>query len=157
MTTPAPSGFAPRSSRACSGLVQRLLRRARWALTCGAALSISACSGSGDPEPLDPQPTPPAAHVDAVDVPLRGLTSEWVAEFNDGDLAFGTPMREADGLGPLYTRTSCAACHDSGARGPGLVQKMVVVEDDGVTPKSDQSELPFGFTVHPLTAGGGIR
>jgi CxxC motif-containing protein (DUF1111 family) len=114
-----------------------------------------ACGGGSDAEPTDEAPAP-LPSVDAVDVPVRGLAAEWIAEFNDGDLAFGTPLREADGLGPLYTRASCAACHDSGARGPGRVQKMVLVEDDGVTPQSDQSALPFGFTVHPLTAGGGV-
>src|SRR5262249_28794453 len=77
------------------------------------------------------------------------------AEFNDGDLAFGTPLREADGLGPLYTRASCDSCHADGVRGPGIVQKMAVVDGDRVTPASDQSELPYGHTVHPLVAGGG--
>jgi CxxC motif-containing protein (DUF1111 family) len=117
------------------------------------ALALVACSGE-DPNVTQEQPGPMPT-VDAVDVPVRGLTSQWVSEFNDGDLAFGTPLREADGLGPLYTRASCAACHDTGARGPGLVKKMVLVEEDGVTPRTDQSALPFGFTVHPLTAGGG--
>ncbi|HET9933479.1 MAG TPA: di-heme oxidoredictase family protein [Polyangiaceae bacterium] len=117
------------------------------------ALALGACSGE-DPNVTQQQPAP-AATADAVDVPIRGLDVEWISEFNDGDLAFGTPLREADGLGPLYTRASCAACHDTGARGPGLVQKMVLVEDDGVTPRPDQSALAFGFTVHPLTAGGG--
>ncbi|MGC4092557.1 MAG: di-heme oxidoredictase family protein [Polyangiaceae bacterium] len=121
-----------------------------------AAIPLSACIASGDPEVVDEPERGAPAVVDSVDVPLRGLSSAWTAEFNDGDLAFSTPLRESDGLGPLYTRSSCAACHDSGARGPGVVQKMAIVGDDGVTPDVDQSKLPFGFTVHPLTAGGGI-
>ncbi len=40
-------------------------------------------------------------------------------------------MRPADGLGPLYIRHACADCHETGVRGPGLVQKMSVVEADG--------------------------
>lgn len=122
----------------------------------GALLVLAVACGGGDEATATEGPPAELPAVDAVDVPLHGLSAEWVAEFNDGDLAFGTPVREADGLGPLYTRSSCAACHDSGVRGPGLVQKMVMVEADGVTPAADQSELPFGFTVHPLTAGGGV-
>lgn len=118
-----------------------------------AVLALAACSGKD--EHVTQQQPEQLPTADAVDVPVRGLEGAWIAEFNDGDLAFGTPLREADGLGPLYTRASCAACHDTGARGPGFVKKMVLVEADGVTPRSDQSELPFGFTVHPLTAGGG--
>ena len=45
-------------------------------------------------------------------------------------------------------------CHAEGVRGPGLVQKMVVVEADGITPAADQSKLPYGHTVHPLIAAG---
>ena len=39
---------------------------------------------------------------------------------------------EADGLGPLYIRTSCSSCHQAANKGPGSVQKMSVVGgDDG--------------------------
>jgi CxxC motif-containing protein (DUF1111 family) len=118
-------------------------------------LAASGCSGSSDPGSSSPPPgtdTPPA---DSVDGPIPWIGESLMREFNDGDLSFGTPLRAPDGLGPLYTRSSCAACHDSGVRGPGLVQKMAVVEADGVTPAADQSKLSFGHTVHPLTAGGG--
>ena len=87
---------------------------------------------------------------DPFDVPAAGLTAAQLDTFNVGDALFDLPLRDHDGLGPLYTRTSCGACHSDGARGPGLVQKMVVVEADGSTPDPDQSRLPFGHTVHPL-------
>jgi CxxC motif-containing protein (DUF1111 family) len=96
-----------------------------------------------------------ATSVDSFDVPIAGIDAEFLANFNDGDLLFSTPLRDADGLGPLYTRSACSSCHDSGIRGPGFVQKMAVVEADGVTPAADQSALRYGHTVHPLTAGGG--
>jgi CxxC motif-containing protein (DUF1111 family) len=92
--------------------------------------------------------------VDRFDIPISGATAEQVATFNDGDEEFGVVRRDADGLGPLYTQQSCGACHDKATRGPGSVQKMVVVEADGYTPSADQSALPWGHTVHPLTAGG---
>ena len=121
----------------------------------GAGLVLAACSSSeGGPAPTPEQPTS-LTTVDAFDVPIKGIGRSWEADFNDGDLLFSTPLREADGLGPLYTRQSCSACHETGVRGPGLVQKMSVVEADGVTPARDQSELAFGHTLHPLTAGGG--
>jgi CxxC motif-containing protein (DUF1111 family) len=118
-------------------------------------LSLVACSSSSPSGESAKAAPPVATHLDSFDVPIGGLARSWVADFNDGDLLFSTPLREADGLGPLYTRQACASCHGQGVRGPGLVQKMAVVEDDGVTPAKDQSELEYGHTVHPLTAGGG--
>ena len=91
---------------------------------------------------------------DLFDIPVEGLTTAERATFRDGDGLFDLALRPYDGLGPLYTRTSCSACHDEGVRGPGLVQKMVVVEADGITPAADQSKLPYGHTVHPLMAAG---
>jgi CxxC motif-containing protein (DUF1111 family) len=84
------------------------------------------------------------------DVPIAKATSEELDDFANGDVLFDLPEREADGLGPLYTRDNCGACHDNAARGPGFVQKMSVVEADGVTAAADQSLLTFGHTVHPL-------
>jgi CxxC motif-containing protein (DUF1111 family) len=118
------------------------------------ALFAVGCSGASN-DPTGPAPGSEATPADSVDGPIPWLDEALLREFNDGDLSFGTPLRVADGLGPLYTRSSCAACHDSGVRGPGLVQKMSVVQADGVTPAEDQSKLSFGHTVHPLTAGGG--
>ncbi len=92
---------------------------------------------------------------DPADVPLDGVTREQVALFDEGDELFDLTLRDYDGLGPLYTRTSCGACHEGAARGPGFVQKMSVVLADGVTAADDQtSTLPFGNTVHPLVTAG---
>lgn len=90
----------------------------------------------------------------AVDVAISGASPDWVAEFNRGDPLFDLVLREADGLGPLYTRQACSSCHEGALRGAGFVQKMSVVEADGTTPAADQSKLPWGHTVHPFTAGG---
>ncbi|HET9959478.1 MAG TPA: di-heme oxidoredictase family protein [Polyangiaceae bacterium] len=111
-----------------------------------------ACSSEAEPavEQVVDRPI-----VETVDTPLPGIGREFTRDFNDGDLAFSTPLHAADGLGPLYTRASCAACHDGGLRGPGLVQKMSVVEADGVTPAADQGKLAYGHTVHPLTSPAG--
>jgi CxxC motif-containing protein (DUF1111 family) len=96
----------------------------------------------------------PTTFVNAADVPINGTPGELVRTFDQGDTLFDLPFRAVDGLGPLYIRTSCGACHESGARGPGLVQKMSVVEADGVTASPDQSLLTFGHTVRRgLTAG----
>jgi CxxC motif-containing protein (DUF1111 family) len=95
--------------------------------------------------------------VNAFDVPLAGLSAADVARFNDGDGMFDLPFRAPDGLGPLFIRTSCSACHQEGVRGPGLVQKMVVVEADGVTPAEDQSALPYGHTIRPGVVGDHTR
>ncbi|MCW5803868.1 MAG: hypothetical protein KIT31_15930 [Deltaproteobacteria bacterium] len=96
----------------------------------------------------------PSTIVNAVDVPIDGLSRADIERFNRGDAKFGLPFRAVDGLGPLYIRSSCSACHAEAGRGPGLVQKMVAVEDDGVTPKTDQSELAFGSTIRQGLAAG---
>jgi CxxC motif-containing protein (DUF1111 family) len=114
-------------------------------------LAAGACSDGGAPPAPD---APSSTLVSASDVPIDGLSSEDIAKFNDGDALFDLPFRPADGLGPLYIRTACSACHAEGSRGPGLVQKMVVVEADGITPGADQSALAFGHTVRQGMAAG---
>lgn len=89
--------------------------------------------------------------------PLDGLDAARLDAFQRGDAAFELPHREGSGLGPLYIRTSCNACHVGDLKGPGLVQKMIVVDADGFTPSADQSLLPFGHTVRPLTAAGATQ
>jgi CxxC motif-containing protein (DUF1111 family) len=91
---------------------------------------------------------------DLTDIPLRDASAEQVARFKEGDALFDFVFRERDGLGPLYIRTACAGCHDGAARGPGAVQKMSFVEDDGVTPVADQAGLPYGHTMRPYAVGG---
>ncbi|MDB5215455.1 MAG: putative thiol oxidoreductase with 2 cytochrome c heme-binding site, partial [Myxococcaceae bacterium] len=149
-----------------------------WVL-CAAVISVAACAAlpactSSDastpsagapsaptaapstPATASPEaPTTPVTPGDPFDVPLEHASDLERTQFFSGDALFELPLREADGLGPVYTRTSCGACHSSGVRGPGAVEKMVVVQADGITPAVDQSALPYGHTVHPLFAGGG--
>lgn len=96
----------------------------------------------------------PRTIFNAADVPIDGVGKEAVHLFDDGDLLFNLQLREPDGLGPLYVRTACGACHKEGARGPGLVQKMAVVGGDGFTAASDQSKLAFGHTIRLGLAAG---
>jgi CxxC motif-containing protein (DUF1111 family) len=104
--------------------------------------------------PYDAASGPTGAALHAVDVPIDGLSPDEITLFNKGDGLFGLPFREVDGLGPYYVRSSCSACHAEGTRGPGLVQKMVVVEADGITTAADQSLLPWGHTVRRGLAAG---
>jgi len=121
-------------------------------------LILCACGGSSAPDAPDAGPTaPPDASlgvINASDVPIAGLSADEVIQFNRGDALFGLPFRAPDGLGPLFIRTSCVACHEEGSRGPGLVRKMAVVEADGVTPSEDQSALAYGHTERPGMAAG---
>ncbi|MEO8185268.1 MAG: di-heme oxidoredictase family protein [Deltaproteobacteria bacterium] len=124
----------------------------RYVVVAWVGAAVVACSSS---EPAEVSPAPlPTNTVDIGDNPISGISPQLEADFNDGDLLFGTPLRQADGLGPLYTRSACDSCHADDARGPGLVSKMSVVEADGVTPAADQSMLSFGHTVHPLGVAG---
>jgi CxxC motif-containing protein (DUF1111 family) len=116
---------------------------------------LAACGGNASSAPATGT-SDTSAQANLFDVPIAGLGTDWRARFNDGDRLFETALRDADGLGPLYTRQACNDCHnaDDGLRGPGGAQKMSVVEADGLTPSPDQSALPWGPTVHPfLTAG----
>ena len=83
---------------------------------------------------------------DPSDLPLAGLSDDERGRFNDGDTLFELPFRASMGLGPLYIRASCAACHADDARGPGAVTKMAAGEP--------AVALPYGHTVRPqMTAG----
>jgi CxxC motif-containing protein (DUF1111 family) len=123
------------------------------ALMFAALVALPACDGTTPPETTV---TSDAGLQNLFDVPVNGLPADWVSKFNQGDNLFEIVLRDADGLGPLYTRQFCGACHDDedGLRGPGFAQKMSVVEADGLTPAADQSELAFGHTIHPFVTAG---
>jgi CxxC motif-containing protein (DUF1111 family) len=123
------------------------------AVALSALAALSACDGA---PPAQPIVTSDAGLQNLFDVPVNGLSADWVSRFNQGDNLFEIVLRDADGLGPLYTRQFCGACHDDedGLRGPGFAQKMSVVEADGLTPSADQSELAFGHTIHPFVTAG---
>jgi CxxC motif-containing protein (DUF1111 family) len=123
-------------------------------LTLGAVGTAAACSSPGD--------VPPPVEVVnlnvSTDLPVPGLSEDENRVFAEGDRLFDLPLREADGIGPLFAHDHCSACHSNALRGPGLVQKMVVVEADGYTPMQDQiSKLPFGGTEHPFFNAGATR
>ncbi len=129
------STFGVFVSAGCSGASDTIV-----ATSSGGHASSSTSSSSGG--------------VDRFDVPIEGLSADELAHFYDGDDRFSAPLFDADGLGPLYSRASCGACHEKGLRGPGTVRKMSVVLSDFVTPSPDQSALPYGHTeVLQLSAG----
>ncbi|HET9627748.1 MAG TPA: di-heme oxidoredictase family protein [Kofleriaceae bacterium] len=118
---------------------------------------VMGCGGSGDAPAdagIDSLPDATGAVLQASDVPIDGLGHDEVLKFNDGDALFDLPFRPADGLGPLSIRSSCGACHEDGARGPGVVKKMAIVEADGVTAAADQSALPYGHTIRDTLDAG---
>jgi CxxC motif-containing protein (DUF1111 family) len=116
-------------------------------LTCLAV----ACGDNIQPAAPDATPT---TLVRASDVPIDGLSPADVAAFEKGDALFDLPFTPADGLGPLYVRDACGACHQDGSRGPGLVQKMVEVDADGITHDPDQSEILYGNSIRAELAAG---
>jgi len=119
----------------------------RW-ITATATLALSGCGDSGSSPAPDAATDGSIGSLDnASDVPIDDLGHADVVGFHDGDDLFDLPFRAPDGLGPLFIRTQCSACHADGSRGPGLVQKMAIVLADGVTPAADQSALTWGHTV----------
>jgi CxxC motif-containing protein (DUF1111 family) len=113
--------------------------------------SVGCASDPGTSDPLDGITV---IRDDLTDIPLRGSSDAQVEHFLIGDALFDAVFREPDGLGPLYIRTACASCHEAAAKGPGAVQKVALVEADGVTPIEDQSELAYGNTLRPYLAAG---
>ncbi|MBL8933686.1 MAG: hypothetical protein JNM69_03985 [Archangium sp.] len=97
---------------------------------------------------------PEVVSDDLTDLPLAGLSDDWRARFDEGDHLFEVPFTERDGLGPLFIRPSCAACHEGGGKGPGFVEKLAQVEADGVTPVPGQPQLILGHTVRRMTTAG---
>ncbi|MBX5482263.1 MAG: hypothetical protein IRZ16_10570 [Myxococcaceae bacterium] len=89
---------------------------------------------------------------EALDTPLRGVTEAERAAFFAGDATFDAMYRPVDGLGPLYIRGSCASCHEEATNGPGVVEKMAAVYDDGITPKP--VDFPYGRSVRPYVTAG---
>lgn len=116
------------------------------------ALLASACSSvAAKDDPLDGIKL---VSDDPVDTPLLAATPAEVDRFKEGDAFFEAVFREPDGIGPLYVRNACGACHASAGRGPGAVGKMALVDADGVTPLADQSGLTYGHTERPYRAAG---
>ena len=117
---------------------------------CVLALVWAGCGPlSVGPDSGLPDAGPTVVREDAPDQPLRGATQAQLDRFDEGDALFDLPFRAADGLGPLYIRNACSACHEEAGRGSGKVEKVVVVEADGSTIAADQSALPYGNTVRP--------
>ncbi len=117
--------------------------------------ALAACSAPAADTAGSPGGAPAASGADPFDVPIDGVSADEEQDFFAGDDLFDLVLRDADGLGPLYTRAACGSCHDNGTRGPGTVRKMAVVLADGVTPAADQSALAWGPTVRPLCAAAG--
>lgn len=69
------------------------------------------------PPPSQPQQPPPAPS--GFGRPLDGLTGAEIAAFNDGRDEFLDVATKHDGLGPIFNRDSCAACHNVPALGGG--------------------------------------
>jgi CxxC motif-containing protein (DUF1111 family) len=51
--------------------------------------------------------------------PLPGLTADELNRFQAGKVAFEEVEGTADGVGPVFNRDSCVACHDNQATGGG--------------------------------------
>ena len=95
---------------------------------------------------LEPTPGTP-------DLPLAGASVEQQRAFRSGDSLFEHLFDQADGLGPVYVRPSCTACHLRGGRGPGQTQRMAIVSSASGTPVES---LPFGPLVRPLVTAGAV-
>jgi CxxC motif-containing protein (DUF1111 family) len=58
-----------------------------------------------------------SAHAADFGAPIRGLTADQLARFNEGKDAFEETEVAEDGLGPVFNGTSCVQCHSLGGTG----------------------------------------
>jgi CxxC motif-containing protein (DUF1111 family) len=121
-------------------------------------LVSAACARGGDGAVEKKAESAAEARVVKLDLPDRPLLAgkaELVDHFNAGDALFEATFREPDGLGPLYVRSSCVACHQDDARGPGVVGKMTPVAGRGA--EAAMRALPYGDTERPYATAGAKR
>ena len=119
--------------------VSERLRALAWIFSC--AVVCVGCAGSGDESKA-------RVRVDRAGLPLSAATDEELLRFREGDTLFEATVRESDGLGPLYVRDSCAACHQGDGRGPGFVNKFA---PRGAISRAELSALlPLGATERPF-------
>jgi len=122
----------------------------RRAIQFCAFFAIASCSLAPDKVRQD-APRARKVNVDRPGLPLSTLSADELDRFQQGDALFEATIRDSDGLGPLYVRDACSACHAADGRGPGLVTKAVPI-DTGTTLSS--ALLPFGPTERPYTSAG---
>lgn len=116
-----------------------------------AFVALSGCSVFAGKVQSEDRPAPRKVTVDHPGLPLTALTEQELDRFKQGDALFEATIRDSDGLGPLYIRDACAACHAGDGRGPGVVTKAFSVKHDAaITAKL----LPFGPTERPYVSAG---
>jgi CxxC motif-containing protein (DUF1111 family) len=74
---------------------------------CFGFIALTAPAGT----PITPQPK--------MGAPLAGLTAEQLELFNEGRVLYNTPLSVADGLGPVFNKSSCGNCHNNPIGGTG--------------------------------------
>ena len=107
------------------GRVHQLIRSVRSGLLAG-AIVLTGC---------DAVLTGPPNDSDIMDGPLPGLSDEESRVFALGDAAFERSFSPAEGLGPIFNNTACAACHPGDGRG---APENILVRI-GVAPDLDRS------------------
>ncbi len=88
----------------------------------GATLSVAAACGSAEPSSSEPETESDSDELCAgtrFGDPMPGLSADERARFAEGAEVFSEAETPAEGLGPVFNDTSCAACHVQGAVGGG--------------------------------------
>jgi CxxC motif-containing protein (DUF1111 family) len=115
--------------------LRRRLHHSLFLIAASAAVAqVPPGAGPGrSPQPAAPRPpqpqreNPPPPNIGNgngngrgnanLSAPLAGLTPAQLADFADGRLDFRQVETSASGLGPIFNRDSCAACHSAGGTG----------------------------------------
>ena len=95
---------------------QVVLRRSTVVAVLAIALAAVSSAASAQSETTGPMPPPPPPPP-GFGIPLPGLTADQLAAFEDGKEDFAEVETRSGGLGPIFNRDSCAACHSVPALG----------------------------------------
>ena len=90
-------------------------KRCCFAFVCIALATIASISA-----PAYAQSSTHTIQPDAGD-PLPDLTDEQLQRFVEGRIRFATPVTIEEGLGPIFNKASCGACHNAPLGGAGTV------------------------------------
>jgi CxxC motif-containing protein (DUF1111 family) len=115
----------------------------------------AALPDAGPPPVIDEEGQGPAGAPS--DQPLVGLARAELDRFRAGDKLFDKTFAVGEGLGPLYIRAACSACHRQAGSGPGDVEKFQIVDAVSGAPIPDAPELMFGHTERPFAVAGATR
>ena len=139
------------------------LRRYFWVTLAIAFFALPVRELGAQPPPPPPNPQQPPQNSPGFGDAIAGLTGAQQQAWKDGQNQFKTKMNAGNGLGPIFNRDSCVACHSGPATGGssginttrfgkttgGVFDPLIAL---GGSLLQDRALQPFGVEVIPSQA-----